>query len=44
MNSSNSTQSTSPKTGDPYDIRVWYLLLLASLGGLGFWSFQRRKK
>lgn len=43
-NSSNSTQSTAPKTGDPNDIRVWYLLLIASLGGLGFLDFQRRRK
>ena len=43
-NSSNSTQSTAPKTGDPNDIRVWYLLLIASLGGLGFLGFQRRRK
>ena len=42
--SSNSTQSTAPKTGDPNDIRVWYLLLIASIGGLGFWGFQRRRK
>ena len=35
-NSSNSTQSTAPKTGDPNDVRVWYLFLIASLGGLGF--------
>ena len=43
-NSSNSTQPTSPKTGDPNDIRVWYLLLLASLGGLGFLGLSKKKK
>ncbi|WP_156092984.1 InlB B-repeat-containing protein [Lachnospira multipara] len=43
-NSSNSTQSTAPKTGDPNDIRVWYLLLLASLGGLGFLGLSKKKK
>ena len=43
-NSSNSTQSTAPKTGDPNDIRVWYLLLIASLGGLGFLGYSRKKK
>ncbi|SEF67145.1 hypothetical protein [Lachnospira multipara] len=42
--SSNSTQSTTPKTGDPNDIRVWYLLLLASLGGLGFLGLSKKKK
>jgi len=43
-NSSNSTQPTAPKTGDPNDIRVWYLLLLASLGGLGFLGISKKKK
>jgi len=43
-NSSNNTQSTSPKTGDPNDIRVWYLLLIASLGGLGFLGLLKKKK
>ena len=42
--SSNNTQSTTPKTGDPNDIRVWYLLLLASLGGLGFLGLSKKKK
>ena len=42
--SSNSTQSTAPKTGDPNDIRVWYLLLIASLGGLGFLGYSKKKK
>ena len=43
-NSSNSTQSTAPKTGDLNDIRVWYLLLIASLGGLGFLGYSKKKK
>jgi len=43
-NSSNSTQSTAPKTGDPTDIRVWYMLLIASLGGLGFLGYSKKKK
>ncbi len=43
-NTSNSTQSSTPKTGDPNDIRVWYLLLLASIGGLGFLGFSKKKK
>ena len=43
-NSSNSTQSTSPKTGDSNDIRVWYLLLIASLGGLGFLGYSKKKE
>ena len=43
-NSSNSTQSTAPKTGDPNDIRVWYLLLIASLGGLGFLGYSKKKE
>ena len=43
-NSSNSTQSTSPKTGDSNDIRVWYLLLIASLGGLGFLGLSKKKE
>ncbi|MCR5515911.1 MAG: hypothetical protein K6F41_05575, partial [Lachnospira sp.] len=43
-NSSNSTQSSTPETGDPNDIRVWYLLLLASLGGLGFLGLSKKKK
>ena len=42
--SSNNTQPTTPKTGDPNDIRVWYLLLLASLGGLGFLGLSKKKK
>ncbi|WP_287389152.1 hypothetical protein [Lachnospira sp.] len=42
--SSNNTQSTTPKTGDPNDIKVWYLLLLASLGGLGFLGLSKKKK
>ncbi|MBO6215719.1 MAG: hypothetical protein J6N76_09380 [Lachnospiraceae bacterium] len=42
--SSNSTQVTSPKTGGPNDIRVWYLLLIASLGGLGFLGYSKKKK
>lgn len=43
-NSSNSTQSTAPKTGDPNDIRVWYLLLIASFGGLGFLGLSKKKE
>ena len=43
-NSSNSTQSTSPKTGDSNDVRVWYLLLIASLGGLGFLGYSKKKE
>ena len=43
-NSSNSTQSTSPKTGDSNDVRVWYLLLIASLGGLGFLGLSKKKE
>jgi len=43
-NSSNSTQPTSPKTGDSNDIRVWYLLLIASLGGLGLLFFSKKKE
>ena len=42
--SSNSTQSTAPKTGDPNDIRVWYLLLIASLGRLGFLGYSKKRK
>ncbi|WP_027432082.1 hypothetical protein [Lachnospira multipara] len=42
--SSNNNQSTTPKTGDPNDIRVRYLLLLASLGGLGFLGLSKKKK
>ena len=42
--SSNSTQPTSPKTGDTNDVRVWYLLLIASLGGLGFLGYSKKKK
>ena len=42
--SSNSTQSTAPKTGDPNDIRVWYLLLIASLGGLGLLGLSKKKE
>ena len=44
LNSSNSTQSTAPKTGDSNDVRVWYLLLMASLGGLGFWGLSKKKE
>ena len=44
LNSSNSTLPTSPKTGDPNDIRVWYLLLIASLGGLGFLGYSKKKE
>ena len=40
----NSTQSTSPKTGDSNDVRVWYLLLIVSLGGLGFLGLSKKKK
>lgn len=43
-NSSNSTQSTAPKTGDPNDIRVWYMLLIASLGVLGYLGYSKKKK
>ena len=43
-NSSNSTQSTAPKTGDPNDVRVWYLLLIVSLGGLGFLGLSKKGK
>jgi len=43
-NSSNSTQATAPKTGDSNDIRVWYLLLIASLGGLGFLGYSKKKE
>jgi len=42
--SSNSTETTAPKTGDPNDIRVWYLLLIASLGGLGFIGYSKKKR
>jgi len=40
----NSTTSTAPKTGDTNDIRVWYLLLIASLGGLGFLGLSKKKE
>ena len=40
----NSTATTAPKTGDPNDIRLWYLLLLASLGGLGILGFPKKKE
>ncbi|MCR5100329.1 MAG: hypothetical protein K6B41_03130 [Butyrivibrio sp.] len=40
----NSTQPTSPKTGDSNDARAWYLLLVASLGGLGFLGYSKKKK
>ena len=43
-NNSNSTQPTAPETGDPNDIRLWYLLLIASLGGLGFLGLSKKKK
>lgn len=43
-NSSNSIQATAPKTGDSNDIRVWYLLLIASLGGLGFLGLSKKKE
>ena len=43
-NSSNITQSTAPKTREPNDIRLWYLLLIASLGGLGFFGYSKKKK
>lgn len=43
-NSSNSTKSTAPKTGDPNDVRVWYLFLIASLGGLGFLGLSKKKE
>ena len=43
-NSSNSTQSTAPNTGDPNDVRVWYLFLIASLGGLGFLGLSKKKE
>mgnify|MGYP003304638910 CR=1 FL=1 len=39
----NSTLPTSPKTGDSNDVRVWYLLLIASLGGLGFFGVSKKK-
>jgi LPXTG-motif cell wall-anchored protein len=40
----NSTLPTSPKTGDPNDVRVLYLLLIASLGGLGLLVFSKKKE
>jgi ubiquitin len=40
----NSTLPTSPKTGDTSDARVWYLLLIASLGALGFLGYSKKKK
>lgn len=43
-NGSNSIQATAPKTGDPNDVRVWYLLLIASLGGLGFLGYSKKKE
>ena len=43
-NGSNSIQATAPKTGDSNDIRVWYLLLMASLGGLGFIGYSKKKE
>jgi LPXTG-motif cell wall-anchored protein len=39
----NSTLPTSPKTGDPSDASVWYLLLIVSLGGLGFLGYSKKK-
>ncbi len=35
---------TSPKTGGSNDVRVWYLLLIVSLGGLGFLGLSKKKK
>jgi len=40
----NSTLPTSPKTGDTNDVRVWYLLLIASFGGLGFLELSKKKE
>ena len=41
--SNNGKDVTAPKTGDPYDSRVWYLLLIASLGGMLVLGGLRRK-
>ena len=41
---STATTVTAPKTGDPTDIRVWYLILIASLGGLGFLGLSKKKE
>ena len=38
------TTATAPKTGDQNDVRVWYLLLIASFGGLGFLGYSKKKK
>ena len=42
--SSSDSGTTVPNTGDPNDIRVWYLLLIASLGTLGFLGYSKKKK
>jgi hypothetical protein len=41
---STATTATAPKTGDSNDVRVWYLLLIASLGALGFLGYSKKKK
>ena len=42
--SSNSTQSSAPRTGDNNHLGVWYLLLAVSLGGLGFLAYSKKRK
>ena len=41
---SNSTQSSAPRTGDNNHLGVWYLLLAVSLGGLGFLAYSKKRK
>ena len=39
----NSTQSSAPRTGDTNHLGVWYLLLAVSLGGLGYLGYTKKK-
>ncbi|WP_052169784.1 Ig-like domain-containing protein [Pseudobutyrivibrio ruminis] len=41
---SNSTQSSAPRTGDNNHLGVWYLLLAVSLGGLGYLGYTKKKR
>jgi len=42
--SDNKTEITAPKTGDSNDLRVWFLVFLVSLSGMGVLGIFKKKK
>ena len=43
LSSGNDNYNDTPNTGDPNELRVWVLLILASIGGIGFIGYNKKR-